>query len=74
MSEAISSQTCRPACYLGVIRPQFPRLSSKQHDKPKETQQMTITPAALAHIAAPADVQHIADWIDETGDGQIWGR
>lgn len=32
-SEAISSQASRLACYHGVIPSQFPRLSSKQHDK-----------------------------------------
>ena len=35
---------------------------------------MHDTPAALANIAAPADAQHVADWIDETGTGITWGR
>ena len=30
-------------------------------------------PAALAHIVAPADAQHVEDWIDETGTG-VWAR
>ena len=33
---------------------------------------MHDTPAALANIAAPADAQHVADWIDETGTGITW--
>jgi hypothetical protein len=32
------------------------------------------TSAALANITAPADAQHVADWIDETGTGITWGR
>jgi hypothetical protein len=35
---------------------------------------MHETPAALAHIAAPAGVQHVEPWVDETGDGTTWGR
>ena len=35
---------------------------------------MHDTPAALANIAAPADAQHVADWIGETGTGITWGR
>ncbi len=33
---------------------------------------MHDTPAALANIAAPADAQHAADWIAETGTGITW--
>jgi hypothetical protein len=35
---------------------------------------MTAIPAALHHIAAPSDAQHVEPWVDETGDGQTWGR
>jgi hypothetical protein len=35
---------------------------------------MHNTPAALAHIAAPADAQHVEPWVDETGYGTNWGR
>jgi hypothetical protein len=31
------------------------------------------TPAALAHIAAPADADHVAEWVDIARNGE-WGR
>ena len=35
---------------------------------------MTSTPAALAHVAPPADADHVEPWIDETGSGTTWAR
>jgi hypothetical protein len=35
---------------------------------------MTEFPAALAHVAAPAEAQHVAQWVDQDGDGTSWGR
>jgi hypothetical protein len=29
---------------------------------------------ALASIPAPPDAKHVADWVDEHGDGTLWGR
>jgi hypothetical protein len=35
---------------------------------------MHNTPAALAHIPAPADAQHVDEWVDVAGTGTTWGR
>jgi hypothetical protein len=32
------------------------------------------TPESLAEIPNPADAQHLAEWVDEQGDGKHWGR
>jgi hypothetical protein len=29
---------------------------------------------AVAQIAAPADAAHVAEWVDELGNGETWGR
>lgn len=34
----------------------------------------SANPLELAHIAAPSDAQHLAEWVDELGDGKSWGR
>jgi hypothetical protein len=33
-----------------------------------------MTLNTLANIPAPADAQHVAEWVDENGDGMHWGR
>jgi hypothetical protein len=33
-----------------------------------------MTLNTLANIPAPADAQHVAEWVDENGDGMRWGR
>ncbi len=33
-----------------------------------------MTIHSLASIPAPADAQHLAEWVDENGDGIDWGR
>ena len=44
------------------------------HPRPHGEELIEAASAYVGPSAAPADAQHVDEWVDETGDGTAWGR